>query len=80
MTLDVTVSNRIMTVRLDRPESLNAIDPTLRAEWQATWLRIRDDDEVLAAILTGAGDRAFCVGTDLKAPAAPARSEAAASR
>lgn len=79
MTLDVSVSNRIMTVRLDRPESLNAIDPTLRSELQSTWRRIRDDDEVLAAILTGAGDRAFCVGTDLKAPPAPARSEAAAS-
>ncbi len=56
----------VATITLNRPDSLNAITPSL---WQAldeAMERVRDDSSVRVAILTGAGDSAFCAGADLK--------------
>jgi len=57
---------RIAYVTLNRPEVMNAINPPLHAELTHAWSDFIDDDEVWVAILTGAGDRAFCAGSDLK--------------
>lgn len=59
-------SGRIATITINRPEALNAIDPTTNDELVAAWADFRDDPEVWVGILTGAGDRAFCAGADLK--------------
>jgi E-phenylitaconyl-CoA hydratase len=59
-------SEHIATVTIDRPDALNAIDPTTNDELIETWAGVRDDPDVWVAILTGAGDRAFCAGADLK--------------
>ena len=56
----------VVYVTLNRPEVLNAIHPPLRAELAEAIRRFRDDSALWVAILTGAGDRAFCVGADLK--------------
>lgn len=55
----------VVTVTIDRPEVLNALDlPTLkelsRAFEEASW-----DESAAAVVVTGAGDRAFCTGADL---------------
>ncbi|HZK36993.1 MAG TPA: enoyl-CoA hydratase-related protein [Aeromicrobium sp.] len=53
-------------ITLNRPEAMNAIDlETHQLLWQ-TWEDFRDDDRLRVAILTGAGDEAFCAGADLK--------------
>jgi enoyl-CoA hydratase/carnithine racemase len=57
---------RIVTVTLNRPEAMNAIDPETHLELVEAWVRFRDDPEAWVAVLTGAGDRAFCAGADLK--------------
>lgn len=67
MTVRVDVTDGVATVTLDRPQRLNAVDPPMRAELQHTWHRIATDPDIRVAILTGAGDRAFCVGSDLRA-------------
>jgi len=59
-------SGHVATVTIDRPDALNAIDRQTNAELFDVWARVRDDDDVWIAILTGAGDRAFCAGADLK--------------
>ncbi|MDP7605078.1 MAG: enoyl-CoA hydratase-related protein [Alphaproteobacteria bacterium] len=57
---------KIATVTINRPEVMNCIDPdTHRLLWE-TWAEFDADDEVELAILTGAGDEAFCAGADLK--------------
>jgi E-phenylitaconyl-CoA hydratase len=58
--------NRIATVTIDRPEALNAIDPATNDELIRIWADVRDDPDVWVAILTGAGERAFSSGADLK--------------
>jgi enoyl-CoA hydratase/carnithine racemase len=66
------VQDRVATVTIDRPEVLNAIHPPASAELKDAWRRVREDRDVWVAILTGAGDRAFCAGMDLKWAAAHA--------
>ena len=55
----------LVTVTLNRPEVLNAYNVAMRDEMYEAVQAIRDDPEVRAAILCGAGDRAFCAGADL---------------
>jgi enoyl-CoA hydratase/carnithine racemase len=58
--------DRIAYVTINRPEARNAIDPDVHEAMIETWAGFRDDDSVDVAILTGAGDEAFCAGADLK--------------
>jgi len=66
MSVDISVANRIATVVLNRPEAMNSIDPEMRTAWYAAMERVRTDEEIWVAIVIGAGDRAFCTGSDLK--------------
>jgi E-phenylitaconyl-CoA hydratase len=66
MTVLVTVENHVATVTLNRPEAMNAIDPETREALIRTWARMREDDDVRVVIVTGAGDKSFCAGADLK--------------
>lgn len=59
-------TGRIATITINRPDALNAIDPKTNEELTEAWADFRDDPEVWVGILTGAGDRAFCAGADLK--------------
>jgi len=66
------VSGGVATVTLNRPEQRNALSPELLAELVDAILRVRDDEEVRAVVLTGAGDKVFCAGADLGGFAADA--------
>jgi E-phenylitaconyl-CoA hydratase len=57
---------RIVTITINRPDAMNAIDPETHQALIEAWTRFRDDDEAWVAILTGAGERAFSAGADLK--------------
>lgn len=56
----------VARITLDRPEALNALDPEMHEQLLGAWRRFRDDDSLRAAVLCGAGDRAFCAGVDVK--------------
>ena len=58
----------IARVTINRPEVLNALHQPANAEMLDAFTDFRDDPDVLVAIVTGAGDRAFCAGDDLKYP------------
>lgn len=55
----------IAQLTMNRPEKRNAISPRMLVELADAWCDFRDDSEARVAILTGAGDRAFCSGADL---------------
>ena len=63
--LIVEKNDGIVTLTLNRPDKLNALSGELRRALADALDDIRDDSEVGAVILTGAG-RAFCAGLDLK--------------
>jgi E-phenylitaconyl-CoA hydratase len=66
MTVQISVQDHVATVVLNRPEAMNAIDPEMREALIRTWERLREDDDVWVIVVTGAGDKAFCAGADLK--------------
>ena len=64
--LAVDGQRQIATLTLNRPEALNAISRQLAAELLAACDALAERDDVRAVIVTGAGERAFCAGADLK--------------
>ncbi len=57
---------RIGYITMNRPQALNALSRQLMRELGEIWQDFRDDDNLWIAIITGAGDRAFCAGADVK--------------
>ncbi|MBS0279649.1 MAG: enoyl-CoA hydratase/isomerase family protein [Proteobacteria bacterium] len=64
--IHLSLEGPVAIVALDRPEALNAIDPAASAALSQAWARIAADPDIRVAILTGAGEKSFCVGADLK--------------
>ena len=56
----------VAIVTIDRPEQANALDPPTLRDLAAAWRRIAADPDLRCAVLTGAGERAFCAGMDMK--------------
>ncbi|MEV7229901.1 MULTISPECIES: enoyl-CoA-hydratase DpgD [Polymorphospora] len=63
-------SGRVAHVTLNRPAVLNAMDLRMHEELREVWDDFEADDDVWVGVLSGAGDRAFSVGQDLKELAA----------
>lgn len=66
MTVRTEIDGHVFIITIDRPGQLNAIDPETRAALRQAWTDYRNNDDAWAAILTGAGEKSFCVGSDLK--------------
>jgi len=62
----VEKADGVAVLTLNRPEALNALDSSLLRELRARLHRLADDPEVRVVILTGAGDRAFSAGADVR--------------
>jgi crotonobetainyl-CoA hydratase len=62
----VETRDKITTITLSRPEVMNAINPEMHQELQEAFDAFAADDEQFVCVVTGAGDRAFCAGSDLK--------------
>ena len=60
------VDEGVATVTINRADAMNAADSAVRDGLRESFERAADDADVRAVLLTGAGDRAFCVGQDLK--------------
>jgi enoyl-CoA hydratase/carnithine racemase len=65
-TVELAVHGDVAQIVLSRPDALNAISSDLARELVAVTTSIAADVSVRAVVLTAAGDRAFCVGADLK--------------
>ena len=59
-------TGRIARITINRPDRLNALHPPANAELLDAFSDFRDDPDVWVAIITGAGERAFSAGNDLK--------------
>lgn len=66
MSVDLEVEGAVAVITINRPERRNAMDAATYEALSAAWERVRDDREIRAAVVTGAGDRAFSAGADLK--------------
>jgi enoyl-CoA hydratase/carnithine racemase len=66
MSIDVKIEEGIALITINRPERLNAMDLEHYQGLSRAWIQVRDDPAIRVAIVTGAGDRAFTAGADLK--------------
>jgi enoyl-CoA hydratase/carnithine racemase len=66
MVLTYQKKDRIAVITLNRPQALNAFNGELLKEFSRTLIDFRDDDNVWVLIITGAGNKAFSAGFDLK--------------
>jgi enoyl-CoA hydratase len=64
--LHVVRAGHVAAITLDRPQRRNALSSGLTAELVQALVDLDEDDDVWAITLTGAGEAAFCAGTDLK--------------
>ena len=59
-------ANGVAVVTINRPQALNALDIPAKERLAEIWQDISGDPQVRVAILTGAGEKAFCAGSDIK--------------
>ncbi len=63
-TLSLSTEDGVATLTLERPDSLNAVNPRMEREWLEAFDAVDGDDKIRAVVVTGRG-RAFCAGADL---------------
>jgi len=66
MKLIYEVKNKIGYITINRPEAMNAMDPDVYSALSKAWVDVRDNPDVWVAIITGAGEKSFSAGADLK--------------
>ena len=64
--LTTSIDGHILEVTINRPEVYNALHPPSQQEFHEVWNEFADDEELWIGIITGAGDKAFSAGNDLK--------------
>ena len=67
-TITVEQQDAVLVVTLNRPDVLNAFDQTMQDELRSVWRDMRSDNSINVGVITGSGDRAFCVGIDRNQP------------
>lgn len=66
MSVVFQVKDRVARITIDRPERLNAVDAEAERRLEEIWQELEQRDDVSCAVLTGAGEKAFSVGADMK--------------
>jgi len=61
------IDGHVAVITIDRPEKLNAMTPDMAASLVDLAHRCNEDDAIRAIVLTGAGERSFCAGSDIRA-------------
>lgn len=71
MGVDFTIEGNVAYITLNRPEAMNALDPESTARLSEIWAEVRNNPQIRVSVLTGAGEKAFCTGTDMKKTPVP---------
>lgn len=78
MSVQLEIRGAVALISLDRPDALNALDIESLRTLRGHLAEVRDRREIRVAVITGSGERAFCVGADLKSTRASGASYAEA--
>lgn len=66
MAIEFKVQDGVALITLNRPERLNALDAEHYDALAKVWATVRDDPAIRVAVVTGAGEKSFCSGADIK--------------
>lgn len=64
--IDVSVDQHVARITINRPERMNTFDSDTHVAFSDAIDRVEADDDIWVAVITGAGERSFCAGRDLK--------------
>lgn len=71
MSVDFEVTDHVAYITLNRPETMNALDPESIERLDEIWNVVKDDSQIRVSVITGAGEKSFCTGTDMKKTPTP---------
>lgn len=71
MPIEYQKEGHIAIFTLNRPEVMNALSPEALAEWTKALIDFRDNKDLWVGIITGAGEKSFCTGLDLRSAGGP---------
>jgi E-phenylitaconyl-CoA hydratase len=66
VSIDFTKDGDVAVITINRPERLNAMDAEHYQKLSQAWMQVRDDPAIRVVVVTGAGERAFSTGADIK--------------
>jgi E-phenylitaconyl-CoA hydratase len=66
MSIDLSLTEGVALITINRPERLNALDTEHYAGLSQAWQTVRDDPAIRVAVITGAGEKSFSTGADIK--------------
>ena len=72
MAVDFEVTDHVAYITLNRPDAMNALDPEAIERLDEIWTTVKNDPQIRVSVLTGAGSKSFCTGTDMKKTPPPA--------
>lgn len=75
MPIETRRDGRTFVITLNRPEAMNSIDPEMFWQLTEAWNEFERDEGLFVAVVTGAGEKAFCAGRDLVKSAADAAND-----
>ncbi|MFA5906310.1 MAG: enoyl-CoA hydratase-related protein [Desulfobacula sp.] len=72
MGVEFTKEDHVAYITLNRPDAMNSLDPESVTRLAEIWTEVVKDDDIRVSVLTGAGEKSFCTGTDMKKTLPPA--------
>ncbi|CCK78665.1 enoyl-CoA hydratase/isomerase family protein [Desulfobacula toluolica] len=72
MGVEFTKEDHVAYITLNRPDAMNSLDPESVTKLAEIWAAVQNDDDIRVSVLTGAGEKSFCTGTDMKKTPPPA--------
>ena len=66
MGVEFTKEDHVAYITLNRPDAMNSLDPESVTRLAEIWTEVVKDDDIRVSVLTGAGEKSFCTGTDMK--------------
>ncbi len=72
MGVEFIKEDHVAYITLNRPDAMNSLDPESVTRLAEIWTEVVKDDDIRVSVLTGAGEKSFCTGTDMKKTPLPA--------
>ncbi len=66
MGVEFNKEDHVAYITLNRPDAMNSLDPESVSRLAEIWAEVIRDDDIRVSVLTGAGEKSFCTGTDMK--------------
>jgi len=71
MGVEFNIEDHVAYITLNRPDAMNSLDPESVLRLSEIWAEVIKNEDIRVSVLTGAGEKSFCTGTDMKKTPVP---------